>query len=162
MSAITAVTAQSTTGVSAIHHIPPEIVLAQVRAVARDIGVDAVKVGMLGTAETVVAVAQAIDELPTGTPVVVDPVMVAESGARLLEPEAQRAVIEWILPRASVLTPATPKPRTPTQARIRGLAIPAMRSKPLRDSGGSPDASRTWRKLASISGSFGSSSLARS
>src|SRR5450756_1215684 len=84
-SAITAVTAQSTTGVSAIHQIPPEIVLAQVRAVAQDIGVDAVKVGMLGNAETVAAVAQAIDELPTGTPVVVDPVMVAESGARLLE-----------------------------------------------------------------------------
>src|SRR5438309_11932711 len=59
-SAITAVTAQSTTGVSAIHPIPPAIVLAQVRAVAEDIGVDAVKVGMLATAETVAAVAQAI------------------------------------------------------------------------------------------------------
>jgi hydroxymethylpyrimidine/phosphomethylpyrimidine kinase len=111
MSAITAVTAQSTTGVSAIHHIPPEIVLAQVRAVAQDIGVNAVKVGMLGTAETVAAVAQAIDELPAGTPVVVDPVMVAESGARLLEPEAQRAMIEQILPRATVLTPNLPEAR---------------------------------------------------
>jgi hydroxymethylpyrimidine/phosphomethylpyrimidine kinase len=110
-SAITAVTAQSTTGVSAIHPIPPEIVLAQVRAVAEDIGVDAVKVGMLATAETVAAVAQAIDELPTGTPVVVDPVMVAESGARLLEPEAQQALIEQILPRATVLTPNLPEAR---------------------------------------------------
>jgi hydroxymethylpyrimidine/phosphomethylpyrimidine kinase len=110
-SAITAVTAQSTTGVSAIHPIPPEIVLAQVRAVVQDIGVGAVKVGMLATAETVAAVAQAIDELPAGTPVVVDPVMVAESGARLLEPEAQQAVIEQILPRATVLTPNLPEAR---------------------------------------------------
>jgi len=111
MSAITAVTAQSTMGVSAIHAIPPEIVLAQVRAVVEDIGVDAVKIGMLGTAETVLAVAQAIDELPEGTPVVVDPVMVAESGARLLEPGAERALIEEILPRATVLTPNLPEAR---------------------------------------------------
>lgn len=110
-SAITAVTAQSTTGVSAIHVIPPDIVLAQVRAVAQDIGVDAVKVGMLATAETVAAVAQAIDELPTGTPVVLDPVMVSESGARLLEPDAQQAMIEELLPRATVLTPNLPEAR---------------------------------------------------
>jgi hydroxymethylpyrimidine/phosphomethylpyrimidine kinase len=111
MSAITAVTAQSTTGVSAIHMVPPEIVLAQVRAVVEDIGVDAVKVGMLGNAETILAVALAIDELPSGTPVVVDPVMVSESGARLLEPGAQRALIAEILPRATVLTPNLPEAR---------------------------------------------------
>jgi hydroxymethylpyrimidine/phosphomethylpyrimidine kinase len=111
MSAITAVTAQSTTGVSAIHAIPPEIVLAQVRAVVDDIGVDVVKVGMLGNEQTVLAVAQAIDELPAGTPVVVDPVMVAESGARLLEPGAEQALIEQILPRATVLTPNLPEAR---------------------------------------------------
>jgi hydroxymethylpyrimidine/phosphomethylpyrimidine kinase len=111
MTAITAITAQSTTGVGAIHTVPPEIVLAQVRAVVEDIGVDAVKVGMLGTAQTIAAVAQAIDELPPGTPVVVDPVMVAESGARLLEPGAQRALIEQILPRATVVTPNLPEAR---------------------------------------------------
>jgi hydroxymethylpyrimidine/phosphomethylpyrimidine kinase len=110
-SAITAITAQSTVGVSAIHPVPPEIVLAQVQAVLADIGVDAVKVGMLGTAEVAAAVAQAIDELPVGTPVVVDPVMVAESGARLLEPQAQRALVELILPRATVLTPNIPEAR---------------------------------------------------
>lgn len=109
--AITAVTAQNTVGVSAIHHVPPEIVLAQVRAVASDIGVDAVKVGMLGTAEVTLAVAAALEELPAGTPVVVDPVMVAESGARLLAPDAQRALVEEILPRASVLTPNVPEAR---------------------------------------------------
>jgi hydroxymethylpyrimidine/phosphomethylpyrimidine kinase len=127
-SAITAVTAQSTTGVSAIHQIPPEIVLAQVRAVAQDIGVDAVKVGMLGNAETVAAVAQAIDELPTGTPVVVDPVMVAESGARLLEPEAQQAMIVQILPRATVLTPNLPEARVLAAVRAHDpAAIEASR-----------------------------------
>jgi hydroxymethylpyrimidine/phosphomethylpyrimidine kinase len=111
MSALTAITAQSTAGVSAIHAVPAEIVLAQVRAVVQDIGVDAVKVGMLGTAETALAVARAIDELPPGTPVVVDPVMVAESGARLLEAEAQAALVQQIVPRASVLTPNLPEAR---------------------------------------------------
>jgi len=111
MSAITAITAQNTTGVSAIHAVPPEIVIAQVRAVVGDIGVDAVKIGMIGSAETALAVAQAIEELPPGTPVVVDPVMVAESGARLLEAGAERVLLEQILPRASVLTPNVPEAR---------------------------------------------------
>jgi hydroxymethylpyrimidine/phosphomethylpyrimidine kinase len=104
-SAITAITAQNTIEVSAIHPVPAEVVLAQVRAVVSDIGVDAVKVGMLGSEEVTLAVAAALDELPPGTPVVVDPVMVAESGARLLEEGAQRALVEEILPRATVLTP---------------------------------------------------------
>jgi hydroxymethylpyrimidine/phosphomethylpyrimidine kinase len=104
-SAITAITAQNTLGVGAIHAVPPETILAQVRAVLADIRIDAVKVGMLGTDAAAHAVAQALDELPPGTPVVVDPVMVAESGARLLDVDAQRALIEQILPRASVLTP---------------------------------------------------------
>jgi hydroxymethylpyrimidine/phosphomethylpyrimidine kinase len=104
-SAITAITAQNTLGVSAIQAVPPETILAQVRAVLGDIRIDAVKVGMLGTAAGTHAVAQALDELPAGIPVVVDPVMVAESGARLLDVDAQRALIEQILPRARVLTP---------------------------------------------------------
>ncbi len=111
MSAITAITAQNTLGVSAIHPVPAEVVLAQVRAVVQDIGVDAVKVGMLAGSEIVHAVARALDELPAGTPVVVDPVMVAESGARLLDPEAQGALISEILPRATVLTPNIPEAR---------------------------------------------------
>ena len=110
-SAITAITAQNTVTVSAIHPIPAEIILAQVRAVVEDIGVDAVKVGMLGTAPGTLAVARALDELPAGTPVVVDPVMVAESGARLLDDDAQSALIAEILPRATVLTPNLPEAR---------------------------------------------------
>src|SRR5487761_261415 len=89
MTAITAITAQNTVGVTAVHPIPPDVILAQVRAVAGDIGVDAVKIGMLGDRVTIEAVAGALDELPQGTPVVLDPVMVAESGARLLDPEAR-------------------------------------------------------------------------
>jgi hydroxymethylpyrimidine/phosphomethylpyrimidine kinase len=111
MTAITAVTAQSTTGVTAIHSMPPDVILAQVRAVVGDIGVDAVKVGMLGTVDAALAVARVLDELPDRTPVVVDPVMVAESGARLLDPDAQRALVEEILPRATVLTPNLPEAR---------------------------------------------------
>jgi hydroxymethylpyrimidine/phosphomethylpyrimidine kinase len=111
MCAVTAITAQSTVGVQAIHTVPPEIVLEQIRAVVRDIGVDAVKVGMLGTAEIARAVARALDELPEGTPVVVDPVMVAESGASLLDPDAQSALVAEIAPRAGVLTPNLPEAR---------------------------------------------------
>jgi hydroxymethylpyrimidine/phosphomethylpyrimidine kinase len=111
MSAITAITAQNTLGVSAVYPIPAEVILAQVRAVLSDIGVDAVKVGMLGTVEVVSAVAQALAELPTGIPVVVDPVMVAESGAQLLDPDAQDALVSEILPRATILTPNIPEAR---------------------------------------------------
>jgi hydroxymethylpyrimidine/phosphomethylpyrimidine kinase len=110
-SAITAITAQNTLGVTAIHPVPAEIVLAQIRAVVSDIGVDAVKVGMLGTEQLAATVAAALGELPAGTPVVVDPVMVAESGARLLELSAQRALVEQILPLAVVLTPNLPEAR---------------------------------------------------
>lgn len=110
-SAITAITAQNTLGVSAVHTIPLETILAQVRAVAQDIGVDVVKVGMLATEEIVRAVAQALDELPSGTPVVLDPVMVAESGAQLLDPAAQSALVEEVVPRASVVTPNVPEAR---------------------------------------------------
>ncbi|HUA75881.1 MAG TPA: bifunctional hydroxymethylpyrimidine kinase/phosphomethylpyrimidine kinase [Solirubrobacteraceae bacterium] len=121
--AITAITAQNTLGVEAIHAVPPETILAQVRAVLADIRVDAVKVGMLGSEQSARAVAQALDELPEGTPVVVDPVMVAESGARLLEAEAQQALVELILPRAGVLTPNLPEARVlagPSQAPVEG------------------------------------------
>jgi hydroxymethylpyrimidine/phosphomethylpyrimidine kinase len=109
MTAITAITAQNTLGVTAVHPVPPDIILAQVRAVASDIGVDAVKIGMVGDRPAIEAVARALDELPEGTPVVLDPVMVAESGAQLLEPAARAALIELLLPRATVVTPNVPE-----------------------------------------------------
>ncbi len=111
MTAITAITAQNTIGVTAVHTIPPAIIVAQVRAVATDIGVDAVKIGMLGTVETIEAVVTALDELSPDTPVVIDPVMVAESGAELLEPAARRSLIDRLLPRATVVTPNVPEAR---------------------------------------------------
>ena len=113
--AITALTAQNTQGVTGIHPVPPDFVVEQVRAVATDLGVGAVKIGMLGDAPVIEAVAKALDELDEGTPVVVDPVMVAESGARLLPPDAEQALIDLILPRATVVTPNMPEARALTR-----------------------------------------------
>jgi hydroxymethylpyrimidine/phosphomethylpyrimidine kinase len=110
MTAITAITAQSTTGVAAVVAISPEMIVEQVRSVAHDIGVDAVKIGMLGSAETVDAVAQAL-ELVTEAPVVLDPVMVAESGATLLDTGAIDALAQRLLPHATVVTPNIPEAR---------------------------------------------------
>jgi hydroxymethylpyrimidine/phosphomethylpyrimidine kinase len=111
MTAITAITAQNTVGVIGVHPIPPEVIIAQVRAVAGDIGVDAVKIGMLGDSATIEAVAEALGELPVTTPVVLDPVMVSESGAQLLDPAAKATLREVLLPRATVLTPNVPEAR---------------------------------------------------
>ncbi len=104
MTAITAITAQNTVGVTAVAPVAPEIIVAQVEAVVSDIGVDAVKVGMLADEVTIDAVLTGLD-LVGQAPVVVDPVMIAESGATLLEPGAKAALIERVLPRASVVTP---------------------------------------------------------
>jgi hydroxymethylpyrimidine/phosphomethylpyrimidine kinase len=114
MTAITAITAQNTVAVTAVHPIPPEVIIAQVRAVQDDIGIDAVKIGMLGTPATIAAVARALDGLPEGTPIVIDPVMVAESGAQLLESAARSQLIEQLLPRATVVTPNVPEARALT------------------------------------------------
>jgi hydroxymethylpyrimidine/phosphomethylpyrimidine kinase len=108
MTAITAITAQNTVGVEGITSIPPEMIVSQARAVASDIGVDAVKIGMLGDEATIDAVVESLDVIERyrrGVPVVVDPVMVSESGATLLDPNAKAALIERILPRATVVTP---------------------------------------------------------
>jgi hydroxymethylpyrimidine/phosphomethylpyrimidine kinase len=108
MTAITAITAQNTVGVTAVHAIPPEIIVAQVEAVAGDIGVDAVKIGMLGDQPTIEAVARALDLLP-GVPVVIDPVMVSESGARLLDEHAVGELRDILIARATVVTPNVPE-----------------------------------------------------
>jgi len=104
MTAITAITAQNTVGVEAVMPIPPEMIVAQVEAVASDIRIDAVKVGMLADEQTIDAVLDALDLLDEA-PVVVDPVMIAESGASLLDPNAKAALIERVLPRATIVTP---------------------------------------------------------
>jgi hydroxymethylpyrimidine/phosphomethylpyrimidine kinase len=104
MSAITAITAQNTVAVTDVYPLPPEAIVAQVRAVAEDIGVDAVKIGMLGTEQTISAVVEALG-LVGDVPVVLDPVMVAESGARLLDEEAETALRTRLLPLVTVVTP---------------------------------------------------------
>jgi hydroxymethylpyrimidine/phosphomethylpyrimidine kinase len=111
MTAITALTAQNTVGVTGVYPVPGAFIVEQVRAVADDIGVDAVKIGMLGTAEIVAAVDEALDLFEPGTPVVIDPVMVSESGAVLVDAAARAALVDTLLPRASVITPNLPEAR---------------------------------------------------
>jgi hydroxymethylpyrimidine/phosphomethylpyrimidine kinase len=106
MTAVTAITAQNTIGVHAVHPIPTDMVIAQIDAVVSDIGVDAVKVGMIGSAETAVAVAERLDGL--GVPIVFDPVMVATSGSALADAPTI-AAFERLMRIASVVTPNTPE-----------------------------------------------------
>ncbi len=105
--AVTAITVQNTLGVHAVHPLPVDLVEAQARAVLDDIGADAIKTGMLGDAELVARVAVLIAE--TGRPAVIDSVMVAKGGARLLPPEAVEAVRDLLLPVATLLTPNAPE-----------------------------------------------------
>ena len=102
-SALVALTAQNTVGVTAIHELPPEFVTAQLEAVFDDIGVDAAKTGMLFSARLIETVADFLEARPV--PLVVDPVMVASSGAQLLEDDAVETLVERLLPLATVVTP---------------------------------------------------------
>ncbi|MGE0100329.1 MAG: bifunctional hydroxymethylpyrimidine kinase/phosphomethylpyrimidine kinase [Hydrogenophaga sp.] len=104
MTAITALTAQNTLGVSDIHGVPPELLRAQLSAVLDDIGVDAVKIGMLHTPEIVRTVAWALKQYGVRR-VVLDPVMVATSGDRLIAPETVQVLVDELFPLATVVTP---------------------------------------------------------
>ena len=104
MTAITALTAQNTCGVRAIHPVPPDMLRAQIDAVLEDIGADAVKVGMLHSPEIVRTVAQAIDRHQLQR-VVFDPVMVATSGAKLIDDPAIAVLVSELFPRATLITP---------------------------------------------------------
>ncbi len=103
MTALTSITAQNTLDVTAVQDVDPDVVRAQIRAVADDIGVDAAKTGMLHTSEIIEVVAGEIEGY--GFPVVVDPVMIAKSGAALLRPEAKDTMVGRLLPVATVVTP---------------------------------------------------------
>jgi hydroxymethylpyrimidine/phosphomethylpyrimidine kinase len=127
MTAITAITAQNTLGVQAVEVVPPEAIVAQVKAVAEDIGVDAVKIGMLGTATTVEAVVEALRHVGAA-PVVIDPVMVAESGAVLLGEGARRALVERLLPLTAVATPNIPEAQVLTGLGERASQEELVRS----------------------------------
>lgn len=106
-SAITAITAQNTQAVTAIHAVPDEVVVAQINAVLSDIKIDAIKIGMLGTPSLIEAVAKALQGFEG--PVVLDPVMVAKSGDTLLADSAIDALKAHLLPLATVLTPNLPE-----------------------------------------------------
>ncbi|HUP43361.1 MAG TPA: bifunctional hydroxymethylpyrimidine kinase/phosphomethylpyrimidine kinase [Thermoanaerobaculia bacterium] len=119
MSALTAVTAQNTRAVTAVHELPPALVEAQMDAVFDDLGVDGVKIGMLASAPIVRAVARSLARRRRdgGPPVVLDPVMVAKSGDPLLADDAVAALLEELLPLATLVTPNLPEAR-----RMTGLA----------------------------------------
>ena len=107
MSALVALTAQNTVAVTAIHELPPEFVVAQLDAVFSDIGVDAAKTGMLFSRRLIETVAGYLEAHPV--PLVVDPVMVASSGAKLLEDDAVEALVRLLFPLATVVTPNLPE-----------------------------------------------------
>jgi hydroxymethylpyrimidine/phosphomethylpyrimidine kinase len=119
--AISAVTVQNTTGVTGIHPIPTDIVDAQARAVLDDIGADVIKTGMLGSAELISSVAELMESAAPTTPLVMDPVMVATSGDRLLDAEAEAVLRDVLLPRATLVTPNIPEAATLTGLEITDL-----------------------------------------
>ena len=115
MTAITAITAQNTVGVEAIEPVSGEMLIAQIASVSDDIGIDAVKVGMVGSAEAIEGVVAALALIvENDPPVVVDPVMVSESGAALLDPDAEETLRVRLLPMATVVTPNIPEARVLT------------------------------------------------
>ena len=131
--AITALTVQNSLGVTGIHNAPPEIIKAQMMAVGKDFPLDAVKTGMLGNRETISAVAEGLSELGIKK-VVVDPVMVAQSGDSLLAADAVDAVKNIIVPMAMIVTPNLPEAEKLTGMKIDdvdGMAAAAREIKKL-------------------------------
>ena len=108
MAALTALTAQNTQGVSGIHLVPPAFVTDQITTIFRDIRVDAVKIGMIATADIAAAVALSVQD-HSAVPIVLDPVMIAKGGAALLQPDAVVALRDHLLPLATLLTPNLPE-----------------------------------------------------
>ena len=121
MSAIVALTAQNTLGVTAIHELPPSFVRAQIDAVLDDIGADAAKTGMLFSAPLIEAVAYALE--PRRLPLVVDPVMVASSGSTLLRPDAVGTLVSRLFPLATVVTPNLPEAQALTKLATEDRAV---------------------------------------
>ena len=120
MTAITAITVQNTQGVFGVHGVPTNIVADQIRVVMEDIGADALKIGMLGDAATVEAVADAIEKHAPNVPLVLDPVMIAKGGASLLQETAIDALKRRLIPRARLVTPNAPEAERLTGLRVQG------------------------------------------
>ena len=143
MTAITAVTIQNTQGVFGVHPIPTDVIEAQARVVIEDIGVDCIKTGMLGSPKVVEAAADIID-FAAGAPAVIDPVMTAKGGERLLPSSAEAAVRDMLVRRAYLLTPNAPEAEaltgivvdSPDSARRAGDALLALGAKAVLMKGG--------------------------
>ncbi|MGE0650395.1 MAG: bifunctional hydroxymethylpyrimidine kinase/phosphomethylpyrimidine kinase [Alphaproteobacteria bacterium] len=118
--AVTALTAQDTLGVHGVHPVPPDFIARQMSLVLADIGADAVKTGMLGDAAVIGAVADVLESDARGIPLVLDPVMVAKGGARLIGEDAVGALIARLLPIAFVVTPNVPEAEALTGRTIKG------------------------------------------
>jgi len=148
MSVITALTAQNTREVRSVLEVPPQMVAAQIDAVLDDIGADAIKIGMLASAEVIRAVAERLRAHLAGTsvPIVLDPVMVAKSGDRLLREDAVEALATDLLPLATLITPNVPELETLTgrsagdeEQRLRAAEALAARGPAVLAKGGHAD-----------------------
>lgn len=133
MSALAALTAQDTRTVHGVHEVPPEFLRLQIRTVAADLGVDAAKTGMLSSAPLVRAAAEELARLRR--PLVVDPVMRAKAGARLLREDAEKALVQELVPLATVLTPNAPEAEALTGLRVRSAQDAKRAARRLADLG---------------------------
>lgn len=122
MTAITALTAQNTLGVHAIHEVPEDFIARQIEVVLEDLGADAIKIGMLHRADVIHVVADALERSGTTAPLVLDPVMVAKGGHALLEPDAVQALKDRLIPLAMVITPNVPEAEALTGIKIDTVA----------------------------------------
>jgi hydroxymethylpyrimidine/phosphomethylpyrimidine kinase len=132
--AITALTAQNTLGVHAIFAVPAAFVARQMRVVLEDIGADCIKIGMLHDVGVIKAVCDVLNDYPD-IALVVDPVMVAQSGDRLLNTDARQAMLDLLLPKATLLTPNLPEAETLTGLRINDLESQQVAARHLCESG---------------------------
>ncbi len=147
MTAVTAITAQDTTGIGAIHPVPADVVREQIERCLSDIGADAIKTGMLGTAEIARAVAAVLRERAKGIPLVVDPVLASTSGAVLGDDGVAAAMKAALFPLAALITPNLPEAerlcgfplRSADDLLRAGQALQAMGSGAVSAQG------RTWR-----------------
>ncbi|MBI1210470.1 MAG: bifunctional hydroxymethylpyrimidine kinase/phosphomethylpyrimidine kinase [Alphaproteobacteria bacterium] len=135
--AVTAITVQNTLGVSEVYPVPPAIVAAQIKAVLSDIGADAIKTGMLADAATTKAVIESLSAHGAGIPLIIDPVMVAKGGARLLDERALGALRELIRHGAALLTPNLPEAEVLTGRTISTVEEMRGAIDPLLDLGAS-------------------------
>ena len=157
--AITAITVQNTLGVSEVFPLAPRLVRAQAEAVLGDIGADAIKLGMLGTAEMIETVAEILDAT-AAIPAVIDPVMLAKGGAALLEPRALDALRALLVPRAALLTPNAPEAaaltglpvETPEDLRRAGEALLAAGAAAVLMKGGHLPGERVTDVLMTVAG----------